>query len=87
MLNGFTLTEAFGNIGGKVGHDLSTALEQKQTQTSMATQAKSLRDQISAVDLNTEAAKLLQVQQAYQANSKILTVLSDLTTTIMGLIR
>lgn len=87
LLNGSTLIQAFGNLGGKVGKDISNSKQQTVTQTSMVTQAQSLRDQISAVDLNTEATKLLQIQQAYQANSKILTVLNEMTTTIMGLIR
>lgn len=86
LLNGYTFVESFGNLGARVGRDLSTASEQKQTQSSMVAQAHSLRDQLSGVDINEEAAKLLEIQRAYQATGKVLSVLNTLTDTIIGLI-
>ncbi len=87
VINGFTFTQYFGNLGGRVGTDLSNAQEQDQTQHSMVAQAHSLRDQVSAVDINEEAAQILQIQRAYQAMGKMLSVISDLTETVIGLIR
>ena len=87
LVNGFTLTEYFGNIGGKVGQDSSTAHEQQLSQASMIAQSRSLRDQISAVDINEEAAHLVQIQRAYQAAGKLMSVLNELTETMINVIR
>jgi flagellar hook-associated protein 1 FlgK len=42
-------------------------------------QAQNLRQQVSGVDLNEEAMILVQFQSAYEANSKLITVLDQLT--------
>jgi flagellar hook-associated protein 1 len=86
-LNGFTFTQYFGNIGGRVGRDISTAKDQQQTQTSTLTQAKNLRDQVSSVSLDEEAAHLIQLQRAYQAAGKMMSVLNELTGTVIDIIK
>jgi flagellar hook-associated protein 1 FlgK len=47
-------------------------------------QARSLREQISGVSLDEEAAKLVEYQRSYQANAKMIQVLSDLTQTLLN---
>jgi len=39
----------------------------------------------TGVDLDTEAANLIRLQQAFEANSRIIQVASDLFDTILGL--
>jgi flagellar hook-associated protein 1 FlgK len=51
------------------------------------TQARVLRAEVSGVSLDEEAAKLLQYQQAYQAVGKLVSVLNELTDTVMNMIR
>ena len=86
-INGFTFTEFYGNLAGRVGRDLSNAREESAARQSLLSQAKSLRQEVSGVSLDEEAAKLLQFQRSYQAAAKMVTVLNDLTDTLVGLIR
>ena len=85
--NGYTFSEAYGNLAGQVGQD---ALNSKQDQTTfedLLNQAQQQRADVSGVSLDEEAAKLIQFQQAYQASAQFITVLRDLTETIMNIAR
>jgi len=85
-LNSYTFAQFYGNLGGRVGQDLSTATNNQNTQQQLLSQAQTLRQQASGVSLDTEAESLIAFQRAYQANAKMLTVLNSLTETLMGLI-
>jgi flagellar hook-associated protein 1 FlgK len=86
-LNGFTFTQAYGNLAGQVGRDVANAQEEKTTQQNLLAQAQVQRASQSAVSLDEEAAKLLQFQQAYQAVGKLVTTLDSLTQTLMNIVR
>jgi len=87
VAGGFTLSQAFGALGAKVGRDVSNARNaQTQFQDTLA-QARQFRAQTTGVSLDEEAAKLLQFQQAYQAVGRLITVINDLTDTVMNIIR
>ena len=87
VAGGFTLSQAFGALGAKVGRDVASARhEQSQFQDTVA-QARQFRAETTGVSLDEEAAKLLQFQQAYQAVGKLITVLNDLTDSVMNIIR
>ena len=73
----------FGNMAGKVGSAIATAQGNQTTGQQQLTQADNLRQQSSGVDLNQEAIRVLQFQQAYNAASKMVSVLNDLTNTII----
>jgi flagellar hook-associated protein 1 FlgK len=84
---GFTLSQAFGALGAKVGRDVANARnEQSQYQDTLA-QSRQFRQETTGVSLDEEAAKLLQFQQAYQAVGKLITVINDLTDSVMNIIR
>jgi flagellar hook-associated protein 1 FlgK len=84
-VNGFTFTEAFGNLGQQVGTDLSNATSNQTEQQNLVTQAQAQRAAVSGVSLDTEAAKLLQFQQAYQAASQVVQQLNSLTEALMNM--
>jgi flagellar hook-associated protein 1 FlgK len=86
VVDGYTFTEAFGNVGGRLGEDISNAQGQQQTSQDLLTQAQNLRAQSSGVSLDEEAANLLAYQQAYQAASKMFAVLNTLDGVTLGLI-
>jgi flagellar hook-associated protein 1 FlgK len=85
-INGQSYTQFFGSIAAQVGSQLSMAQSAQSAQQDMVTQAQSLRQQVSGVDLNTEATQVLQLQESYQAASKMLNVIDNLTQTVLGLI-
>jgi flagellar hook-associated protein 1 FlgK len=84
--NGVTFTEAYGELGSQVGQDVANATNDQTQAQDLVTQAHQQRSQVSGVNLNAEAAKLLQFQQAYQAVGKLVSVLNDLTQTLMNMI-
>ena len=86
-INGYSFTEYYGNLASKVGRELASANSDKQTNQQLLNQSASIREQISGVNLNEEAAHLVELQRGYQAAAKMLTVLNDMTQTIIGLIK
>ena len=58
-----------------------------EVQQSLLAQAKDLRQQYSGVSLDEEAMILIQFQRAYQATSKFLTVLDQLTQSTIDLLK
>lgn len=87
QISGFTFVEFYGNLAGRVGRDISTAKSDQQTFGSLLTQARSFRSNSSGVSLDEEATKLVQFQKSYQATAKLVSVLDELTTTLIGIIK
>jgi flagellar hook-associated protein 1 FlgK len=85
-VNGLTFTEAYGELGAQVGQDVANAQNDQTQDQDLVTQAQQQRSQVSGVSLDAEAAKLLQFQQAYQAVGKLVTVLDELTQTLLAII-
>jgi flagellar hook-associated protein 1 len=81
--NGFTFTQAFGNLGQTVGTDISNATANQTTQQNLVTQAQAQRAAVSGVSLNDEAAQLLQFQQSYEAVAKVVTAINSMTDALM----
>ena len=82
----FTFTQAFGNLGQQVGADILSAKNNQTEQQSLVTQAQTQRAAVSGVSYNTEAAKLLEFQQAFTAVSKVVTTLNAVTTALMNMV-
>jgi flagellar hook-associated protein 1 FlgK len=78
-INGLSYSQFYGQLAGRVGTDLSDATNNQSVQQSLLSQAQSLRQQYQGVSLDEEATTLMQFQRAYQATSKFLTVLDNLT--------
>ena len=70
-----------GDLGNK-GSEAETILA---AQTTLLTQAEDARDSVSGVNLDEEAAKLLEYQQAYQAAAKMLQISSELFDSILAI--
>jgi flagellar hook-associated protein 1 FlgK len=85
-INGQSFTTYFGGIASSIGTAIANAQAGQSTQQDVVTQTQSLRQQISGVDLNTEATTLLALQRSYQAAAKMVNVIDSLTQTALGLI-
>src|SRR6202035_4029371 len=85
-VGGVTFTQAYGNIGAQVGFDLNAAQNDQSRYQDVLTQAQAQRSTISGVNLNEEAARLLQFQQAYSAVGKLVSVLDTLSQTVLNMI-
>jgi flagellar hook-associated protein 1 FlgK len=86
-IGGQSYTQYFGSIAANVGSALSTAQNGQTLQTSLVAQARSMRQQTSGVSLDQEAATVLQLQQSYDAASKVLTVVDEMLQSTMDLIK
>jgi flagellar hook-associated protein 1 FlgK len=78
-VNGVSYSQFYGQLAGRVGSALNDATNSQEVQQSLLSQAKDLRQQYQGVSLDEEATTLMQFQRAYQATSKFLTVLDQLT--------
>jgi flagellar hook-associated protein 1 FlgK len=85
-IGGFSYVEFYGQVAGRIGRLLSDAKDNQDFKTQLVTQARSLRQQLSGVSLDEEAIKIVEFQRAYQANAKMVSVLSDLTEVAINLL-
>lgn len=79
QIDGVTYSQFFGNMASRTGNALNDATNQQQVQQSAVAQARNLRQQTSGVSLDEEATILVQFQRAYDANSRLITVLDQVT--------
>ena len=86
MGNGtLTLTNAYANYVNDIGNQTNLVQTSSKAQTALVTQITTAQQSISGVNINEEAANLLQYQQMYQANSKVIQTASTLFQTILGI--
>jgi len=85
-INGLSYTQYYAGMAANAGTLLDNANAQLQTQQAAVAQAENVRQQISGVSLDQEATILLQFQQAYEANSKLVSVLDQLTEDAINMI-
>ena len=80
-----TLTQAYANYVNTVGNNTNAVNASSETQSALVTQITSAQQSVSGVNINEEAANLLQYQQLYQANSKVIQTADTLFQTILGI--
>jgi flagellar hook-associated protein 1 FlgK len=78
-INGSSYAQFYGNLAASVGSHAASAQNQMNVQQQVLAQARNLRSEASGVSLNDQAAQMLQFQKAYEAASKMVTVLDQLT--------
>jgi flagellar hook-associated protein 1 FlgK len=84
-MNGSTFAQFYGNLGGRVGNDLSSARDSQSTKQALLGQAQSMRQQLSGVSLDEEAQYMMEYQRSYQAISKMLGIVNSMTDTLMNM--
>jgi len=85
-INGQSYTEFYGNMAASVGSQLQTATNEQQVAQASVAQAQNLRQQESGVNLDQEAMTLLQYQRAYDANSRLISVLNQISQDAINII-
>ena len=87
QINGVSYTAYFGQIASAFGRQLADADSAKTIQTQAVAQARSLRSEASGVSLDEEAVNLMSFQKAYQATSRLISILNELTQTTIDILR
>ena len=85
MVGGETVTDAYSSTLADIGVRVKTAQSVSAMSQSIADDAKTSNDSVSGVNLDEEAAKLIQYQQSYQAAGKILQVAQTIFQTLLQL--
>ena len=85
-LGGQGFTQYFASLTSAVGNAANNANTAATSQSQLVAQAKSLQQQVSGVSLDEEAIRLVQLQSSYQAASKVVTVIDELTTSLMDMV-
>lgn len=80
-----TLTAAYASYVNNVGNAASQLKAASTSQSALVTQITSAQQAVSGVNLDEEASNLLQYQQAYQANSKVIQTAESMFQTLMGI--
>jgi flagellar hook-associated protein 1 FlgK len=80
-----TLTSSYANYVNQIGNQTNQLKSASTSQTALLNQATSAQQSVQGVNLNEEAANLMQYQQLYQANSKVIQTASTLFQTLLGI--
>ncbi|CAB3714275.1 flagellar hook-associated protein FlgK [Paraburkholderia rhynchosiae] len=80
-----TLTGAYANYVNEIGNQTNQIQTSSTAQASLVTQITTAQQSVSGVNINEEAANLLQYQQLYQANSKVIQTAQTLFQTLLGI--
>lgn len=78
-----SFTEGWAQLAYRVGADVDTARAQQQSKGEMSDQLARLRDQVSGVSLDEEAASMIKFQRAYEANAKYFSAVDEMLLTLM----
>ncbi len=70
--------EAYSTIVGRIGSVTNSAMNNRDAQQALLTQAEDRRNQVSGVNLDEEAADLIKYQQAYEAAARVITIAQTL---------
>jgi flagellar hook-associated protein 1 FlgK len=88
MFDGAALTDGYAGLISQVGIRSQSASYAAQVSGSIANNLEKDRTSVSGVNLDEEAAKLIQYQQAYQASAKMIQIAQNIFDTLMqGLVR
>ena len=78
-----TFTESWGQLVYQVGSDMQTAQVQQASRREIVDQVAKLRDQVSGVSLDEEAAAMMRFQRAYEANARYFSAVDQMLATLM----
>jgi flagellar hook-associated protein 1 len=86
-VSGLNYTDFYSNIASQIGGQAASASSTSAAQTQILTQAQNLRAQVSGVSLNDQAASLMQFQQGYQAAAQMITVINNITQSLLTMMQ
>jgi len=87
MFDGSALTDGYASMISQIGIRTQSANYSADVSNSIAANLEKDRTGVSGVNLDEEASKLLQYQQAYQASAKVIQVAQGIFDTLMQTFR
>ncbi len=83
--NGMTFTQFYSGLATQVGQTLDNAKQNQTTQQDLLDQSQTARSNTEGVSLDAEATKMIQYERSYQAMAHVVSILNDLTQTLIGM--
>jgi len=83
LAGGMTVDEAWGQAMADIAVRVQSTASASEISTAVAQQTEQARSAVSGVNLDEEAARLIQFQQSYQAAAKVLQVAQSLFDTLL----
>lgn len=84
MFDGATLSDGFASAIAQVGTRTQSATFAAELSSSIASNLEGDRTAVSGVNLDEEAARLIQYQQAYQASAKMIQIAQNIFDTLIA---
>jgi flagellar hook-associated protein 1 FlgK len=84
IVGGATLDQAYSNVVASVGTIASTAQTDQTSKDAILTNATTSESSVSGVNLDQEAANLMQYQQQYQAAAQMIQTSNAIYTTLLS---
>jgi flagellar hook-associated protein 1 FlgK len=81
-----TFADSWGQLVYRVGSDSQSAQIQRKSRQEVVDQVERLRDQVSGVSLDEEAAQMLRFQRAYEANARYFTTVDSVLATLLRIV-
>jgi len=86
MFDGATLTDGYAGLMAQIGVRAQSANYTAEVSSKLAATLEQDRSAVSGVNLDEEAARLLQYQQAYQASAKVIQVAQGIFDTLIQVV-
>ena len=87
LLGNNTFQSSYGELVADVGVRARQGQINEESQLVLLQQAEAEREAISGVNLDEEAARLIELQQAYQAAARVITVANELFQEVLSAVR
>jgi len=85
-MSGSTFSDYYTSMVTQVGQDVATSKNNVTQDTAYSNQLSTLRESNSGVSLDEELVNLTKYQKSYQASAKLITTVTDMMDTVLGLI-
>jgi flagellar hook-associated protein 1 FlgK len=85
LVGGEPLGSAYASVVAQVGTMTANAQADQRNQASILSDAVNAQSSVAGVNLDEEAAKLMQYQQQYQAAAKVISIASSLFNQILSI--
>ncbi len=82
---GQTPTQYYSNLVFAVGNDVSNATAELSASQLILQQLQDQRGSLSGVDLNEEAANMVQFQRAFDASAQVVTAINDMMNAVINM--
>jgi flagellar hook-associated protein 1 FlgK len=87
LVNGATFSGFYGAAAARAGRLLDGARRDETTQSLLLMQARAVRAEESAVSLDEEAVRLVELQRHYQAAARLFRAIDEMTEELIGILR